>query len=60
MFPIAPTTIRHTMRTSVTGALGTDPVAPERAARRPRRRDAAPTPRAATFRRRPAVARRAG
>jgi hypothetical protein len=60
MFSMTPLTIGHTMRAATIGALGTDPVRPERRSRRARRtpaRQARPT---ATLRRSPALLRRAG
>ena len=60
MFSMTPLTIGHTMRAATIGALGTDPVRPERRSRHARRmRDRQARP-AATLRRSPAVLRRAG
>jgi hypothetical protein len=60
MLPISPITITHTMRTTLTGALATDPVVPERRRRRSRHTEGEPARRTAALHRRPMLARRAG
>ena len=60
MLPISPITITHTMRTTLTGALATDPVVPEHRRRRSRHTEGEPARRAAALHRRPMLVRRAG
>ena len=60
MLSISPITITHTMRTTLTGALATDPVLPERRRRRTRHAEGEPVRRTAALHRRPALVRRTG